>query len=214
MAWSILASFVGAGRSARVRGLTAVVIGLWVLICGVGISRGQSGVLYSRDFSEPIPANGDGHAWMEPAYLYVEDSAVIEDIHVTLDITHPCVADLAIYLTSPEGTRVTLKEHWVDWRNPSADMVATVFDDDAELAMPYGQAPYAGRFSPTLPLSMCRGEQGQGPWRLDIYDAVYQDAGTLDRWALEISHAPEPMLAWLLAAGGVLARRRRYGRAA
>ena len=107
-------------------------------------------VVYQNQFNQPIPSQGDGMAWMNPVTLFVPDLGLISDLDVLLDISHTNVVDLCIFLDSPQGKTVILKDEELMnhfWRDtPKTDMKNTIFDDAADHNLLKGIPPYNGRF--------------------------------------------------------------------
>ena len=95
------------------------------------------------------------------------------------------------------------------------DYKDAIFDDEAEIAIEEGDAPFTGRFRPKAGnlLKIFDSEDAYGLWRLQIYDAFYADIGTLKGIELVIM-VPEPLSVILLAFGAAfiaLPRTRRRG---
>lgn len=115
--------------------------------------------------------------------ITIDESALINDVNVTLNITHTWDADLGIVLTAPDGTEVNL----VNRRGSLGDnFTNTVLDDDADTAIADGSAPFTGVFKPEEPLSAFNGLNMQGDWTLSVTDNATLDSGTLDNWTLTI----------------------------
>lgn len=151
-------------------------------------------VIFSGEFQQRIPAVGDGQAWMEPVQLLVDRHLIIKDIDVYFDITHTQVGDLRIFLDGPEGESLMLKELWLPWQEEQSNMYGTVFDDEASLHIYEGSPPYTGRFLPDEgSLAIFDGSDAYGLWTLSIWDGYPDDYGTLDKWELHITTAPEPV---------------------
>jgi subtilisin-like proprotein convertase family protein len=90
---------------------------------------------------------------------------VIDEIAVSVDITHTWIGDLRVALLAPDGTRLLLH----DRAGGSADnIVRTWHSRDFEA------------------LRILRGRDTGGTWRLQVADLVRQDVGKLNRWALEV----------------------------
>jgi len=174
-------------------------------------------VIYQHQFNQPIPSQGDGMAWMTPVTLFVPDYGMISDLDVLLDISHTNVVDLCIFLDSPQGKTVILKDdellnHF--WRDtPKTDMKNTIFDDAADHNLLMGIPPYSGRFKPASSnyLSLYNGLDAYGEWTLRIYDITCADTGALNRWELHIEYhiTPEPLIFCYLAASTLFLRHRR-----
>lgn len=127
----------------------------------------------------PIPDSGTINSTIDVVNVY----GTINDVNVTLDITHPWNADLDIFLISPDGTTVTLiKDHGLDGENFSN----TVFDDEALVGIINGHAPFRGSYRPQEPLYVLDGESPGGTWTLQVRDDNHTHVGTLNRWSLDI----------------------------
>jgi len=191
-------------------------LGRWAALCCclwglcVSVCAESMGIVQS-DFSQPIPAKGDGYAWMDPVTLNVPYHWPIVDINVHLKITHSDVRDLTILLDCPWGQTITLKNTWQMHLGSKAcvNMYDTIFDDAAAGELMAGAAPYSAAFIPAESLAACNGRDAYGLWSLRIYDAYYADTGTLDNWQLHITHVPEPvgLLYLLCGLAGMVFRR-------
>ncbi len=153
--------------------------------------------LYSSggDFDLAIPPQELGKGWMEDATIFVLTKGVVFDVDIALNLTHSSACDLKIYLQSPAGTRVCLNRYDVDDFIPfEQDFLWTIFDDEAQVAIEEGRAPFTGRFRPKSPglLSVFDGENTYGLWRIQIYDAVYVNRGTFHNARLDFVVNPEP----------------------
>ncbi|MGD8837815.1 MAG: proprotein convertase P-domain-containing protein [Desulfobacteraceae bacterium] len=93
----------------------------------------------------------------------------VEEINVSIDITHTWIGDLKVALVSPSNSQVLLHSR----TGGSADNLITT----------YTPATTAG-------LQTLRGEAISGPWRLRVADLEGQDVGKLNRWALHIIRQP------------------------
>ena len=176
--------------------------------CGGTVLAGPVHV-YSGDFDLPIPSPDDpdsefGRGWMADAVIDVPDHFTIDDLDVSITVTHTNVFDLQIFLQNPSGTiRICLNMY--DFKNEFSvdpDYTNTIFDDEAEISIKEADPPFTGRFRPVEPyqLSEFDGEQAAGQWRLQILDMFYYDTGTLNHFGLIIT-TPEPTTAILLLLG-------------
>jgi subtilisin-like proprotein convertase family protein len=100
-----------------------------------------------------------------------------------VNITHPFVDDLILRLTSPEGTTVVLSS-----RNGGSgeNYIQTLFDNDAEVLISDGEAPFTGSFIPEGDLDNFTGENSIGAWTLNVSDNAFIDSGRLENWSLEL----------------------------
>jgi subtilisin-like proprotein convertase family protein len=116
--------------------------------------------------------------------ITVASHAAIEDLNVTLSITHNFVADLDVFLVSPRGTRVEL---FTDLPGGGANLIGTTLDDEAATAIIAGAGPFAGSWRPEGSLADFDGEDPSGSWTLEITDDAGNDAGALVAWSLTIT---------------------------
>jgi len=156
-------------------------------------------------FDQSIPADPEAsRGWMDDAMIEVPDHLTIEDVNVTVSLTHSNVFDLQLFLSSPSGTTVILNAYdpFTDYFE-GADYQQTVFDDEAEICITEATAPFIGSFRPCSEeaLSAFDGEDAFGCWRLQIYDAYYVNEGRLEAFGLVVTTAPEPATIVLLVAG-------------
>ena len=176
---------------------------------------------YGGDFHLPILDKQEPNGSMTEALIPVPDHLNIYDLDVGIDVTHTNVFDLQIFIQSPVGSRLCLNMY--DVKNEffkGADYVQTIFDDEADVPIEQGTAPFTGRFRPMAGslLSVFDGLDACGIWRLQIYDMWYWDTGSLESAELIISISempriiPAPPALTLLALGAgltLLFRRRR-----
>ncbi len=111
----------------------------------------------------------------------------INDVIVTINITHTWVGDLTLTLTSPNGTVVNLVSSRID---SGENYIETIFDDDAINTIASGSAPYTGSFQPEGNLSDFNSEFSNGDWELKIVDSGPADVGPLNNWNIEICGSP------------------------
>ena len=160
---------------------------------------------YGGNFDIPLlDPIGYGSSLTE-VIIEVPDHFIITDLDLRIDITHTNVFDLQIFLQSPAGTRRCLNMYNLREFFEGANYTQTIFDDEAQVSIKEGKAPFTGRFRPIEPykLSDFYGEDTYGPWRLQIYDMWPVDTGTLDSFELVIT-TPEPATAILLILGAGL----------
>ncbi|MDA1232904.1 MAG: proprotein convertase P-domain-containing protein, partial [Planctomycetota bacterium] len=100
----------------------------------------------------------------------------LTDVKVTLNLKHTWLADLDIFLISPQGTRVELV---TDLNSNEPFMTNTTFDDGALGSILAGSSPFTGKFRPEGSLQALNGENPSGLWTLEITDDNRQDFGTL-----------------------------------
>lgn len=106
----------------------------------------------------------------------------IEDLDVTIDITHTATVDLRVRLVGPDNTLVTL----TDAEGGGGDnFTQTRFDDDADSSILEGHAPFTGHYRPLVPLSNFRNKYTDGIWKLSVHENnFYNPGGSLNSWCL------------------------------
>jgi subtilisin-like proprotein convertase family protein len=98
--------------------------------------------------------------------LNVAESGQIQDLEVSVDITHTYIGDLTVTLVSPAGTQAVLDNR----TGGSQDNLVRTF-----------------RFADTPSLQALHGQSLQGAWKLRVADLEAADVGKLNRWGLKIS---------------------------
>ncbi len=107
----------------------------------------------------------------------------IEDINITLDITHTWISDLRITLTSPQGTSVTLLDDKCD----DLDDMNVIFDDKGLTLNCSASSPaIQGLVRPDENLSAFINEDFVGDWTLTVEDVFNADGGTINSFGIEI----------------------------
>ncbi len=148
-------------------------------------------VLTSSDVPKTI-VDGDPTSTSAVSVLDVPTSGRIDDLRVTLDVTHAFVGDLHAMLTSPAGTTVDLLERpgfgqWgsgLGWSGPITfdDAAASPIQDIGD-----GPGTLSGSYAPDEPLTAFAGEDRAGTWTLRITDNATPDGGTLNGWSIDTS---------------------------
>jgi len=111
----------------------------------------------------------------------------IEDLDVMVDITHTATRDLKITLTGPDNTSVILANQQ---GGPGDNYTQTVFDDDADLSIIQGAAPFTGHYRPIEPLGRFRNKYTDGTWKLAVNESNFYNAGgSLNSWCLHFFYA-------------------------
>lgn len=169
-------------------------------------------VISSTDVPKSIPDNNPAGI---TSVLTVGSDFIISDLNLELNVSHTCVPDLHIGLTSPGGTTSTLikaaNEGGILFTGCTDNFDNTVLDDDALTNLFDGTAPYTGSFNVehssvvSNPLSVFDGESAYGTWTLFVADLAEEDVGRLSGWSLEFESEqapiPEPGTIVLLSLG-------------
>jgi subtilisin-like proprotein convertase family protein len=134
----------------------------------------------SRAIPDDVPTGG------ATSTLTVPSGGRIDDLRVTVNVSHTFVGDLHAWLTSPAGTTVDLLEQpnfsSVNWNGP------ITFDDgvfDSIQEIPTSGPALSGSYTPNEPLATFAGQDRAGAWRLRIADNASRDTGTLNGWSID-----------------------------
>ena len=119
--------------------------------------------------------------------LYFGDLGSVQNVEVTLDISHPDDGELTATLISPSGTRVKL---FSGVGAGGQDFQGTVIHDGSGQAFSAGTPPFdsltQGEFDPEEPLSAFNGQNARGFWTLEIVDSTAGNDGLLNSWSLNV----------------------------
>ncbi len=110
-------------------------------------------------------------------------------IHICLNIVHPYVSDLNIWLIAPDSTYIELSTG----NGGSGDNYwNTCFYDTVPAFITNGNAPFSGSFRPESPMyNVNNGQQPNSTWQLLIHDTYpFADAGILTTWTIGFSNNP------------------------
>ncbi len=178
--------------------LTVTASDLYIMVDGSGTTAGatyyldvvksgdsgQGTVYNSTDPNLPLAIPDNNLIGASSTFLVTGATTNIQDVNVTVNITHTCDAELQISLFSPAGTMVPLSLFNGGCGN---NYTGTVFDDEAFAAISLGSAPFNASFqSEFLELSSLDGENANGLWTLNVADNQTDATGTIDSWSLEI----------------------------
>jgi cysteine-rich repeat protein len=140
----------------------------------------------STDAAQPIPT-GPG---MITSTIVVPGNPRIEDIDISLQLTHASPPDLDIYLTSPAGNTNGIV---TDLGSTTFTNWDVAFDDQA--AFPAGAYNvYDGLIvqpERDYRLGWLKGENAGGTWTLNVLDDLAANGGTLTGWSMTICE-PSP----------------------
>ena len=110
---------------------------------------------------------------------------------ICIDITHPHIANLGIYLSAPDGTQIDL----VDGAGGTgANFTGTCFSMSASVTIFSGFAPFSGTYYPRHNIGeMNNGQNGTGAWQLIVQDLAMGDTGHVNSWSMSFdTMAPVP----------------------
>jgi len=139
-------------------------------------------VFSSGNVPRVIPSSTTITSTLEASTVFKQ----IQDINVTLNITHGWDSDLDVYLVSPEGTSVQL---FTDVGGSGKNFDNTTLDDEAATPITSGTAPFIGVYSPEGWLADFDGENVNGTWTLEITDDTAGYDGALNSWSITMAFA-------------------------
>ncbi|MFV2055649.1 MAG: proprotein convertase P-domain-containing protein, partial [Thiohalomonadales bacterium] len=178
----------------------------------VEVLAGAASVVNTNDFCDATAGTGvTGCTDQTPgvrdmAATVVFQEGVVDDVNVHIDfLSHPDLSELQLSLVSPAGTVVDLvsrispsiltgaamgvstnPESIDGGITPAASLQPAVFDDENSQLIGNGSAPYIGRWKPASPLDVFDGEDAVGRWKLQVFDYVSGNTGTVEAWSLEL----------------------------
>jgi subtilisin-like proprotein convertase family protein len=110
-------------------------------------------------------------------------------ISACLNIVHPYVSDLSIWLVAPDSTYIELSSG----NGGSGDNYwNTCFIDTVPVYITSGAAPYTGEYRPESPIyNVNNGQNPNSAWQLLIEDTYpFADAGILLNWTITFGNNP------------------------
>lgn len=100
----------------------------------------------------------------------------ILDLDIFVDIEHPYIEDIALYLEAPEGSRYLLTS---ELGGDGQDYTNTVFDEEATVTIDNASPPFTGSFKPLQSIQSLYGTSSAGSWKLIVEDRYMEDTGRL-----------------------------------
>ena len=109
---------------------------------------------------------------------------------VCVNIIHPWVSDLEIYLKAPDGTTVPVS---IQNGGSGDNYNGTCFSGSASIPLEDGIAPFTGSFIPDGYIgAVNNGQNADGTWQLIIKDIALGETGSLTNWSINFSSALPP----------------------
>jgi subtilisin-like proprotein convertase family protein len=118
--------------------------------------------------------------------LVIDDTGVIEDLNVKVNISHDWDSEMDVYLIAPDETRIEL---FTDVGGSQDDFIDTILDSQASQSITEGAAPFTGSYRPEGSLDALIGKDINGSWVLEVTDDSWFGSGTLKNWSLTIDKA-------------------------
>lgn len=163
--------------------LAVVLVGLTVpaLVTAPATALDQPCVrTYTTTTTVNIPAKTVVFPGQADSKLTVDAVAPVQDVNITVNITHASVGKLSLKLNHL-ATSVNLSNN----RGGDGDnFTNTTFDDEATTPIASGTAPFTGTFQPDGVLGNHDGHDAPGEWVLHVENGGAK--GTIDSWSVRI----------------------------
>ena len=138
----------------------------------------------STDVPKNIP---DNNATGVTSTINILDDFSITDVNVSIDISHPWIRDLQLYLKAPNGTEVLIYDRSCSGGTVGRVNINAVFDDDASATVCDPANPaVSGTSKPDNFLSAFNNLSSFGDWTLKVVDNAAVDVGVLNNWSIEL----------------------------
>lgn len=111
------------------------------------------------------------------------EAGEINQVSVTVDITHSWLEDLSISLISPSGIKVPLLTQQC---GNQQDINATFTDQGNTITCSFDAPTVSGQVLPEQPLSILKGEPSKGLWQLVVEDGNGHDGGSINVFGLQL----------------------------
>jgi len=119
--------------------------------------------------------------------IIIQESGLVNDIKVNLDIAHSWIGDLTVTLQSPSGKKAVLFEEICG----NEDRITLGFDNEGSSTIDCNALTAGTRILPMQSFDIFDGEEINGTWSLLVSDGVDLDGGTFHSWSLEVCRAVE-----------------------
>lgn len=149
-------------------------------------SVGNTKRYLSGDLPQAIPDNGG-----VTSTIIVPDIDIVDDVNVTLNITHGFDDDIDLTMTSPMNISL-----FNDVGSTGNDFIDTTLDDEAAAPIPdsASEAPFTDSYQPLggPALFALDGVSAAGAYTLQVVDDKTNDTGTFDSWSVTIESSTFP----------------------
>jgi len=136
----------------------------------------------------PIVIPDDAESSLQSIINIDDDTAIpLNDINVTVDVTHSSIQDLNISLTSPSGTTITLFDNQCN----GYESLNVIFDDGGSdvSCNDMSNPNLTGTVKPLDNLFSFVNENFDGNWTLTVEDSNPNNGGTINEFAIEICYS-------------------------
>lgn len=117
--------------------------------------------------------------------IIIQQTGKVTDVDVNLTIMHQNDTNIAIWLIN---SMTPMNQLSILNGGTGDNYINTTFDDEADLSITEGTAPFTGSYKPQAPLSSFDNSQLQGMWRLRVLNLSATETGQLINWCLNIQY--------------------------
>ena len=162
---------------------------LLLTICTALLLNITNAQTFTNAIGGAIPDNGTAFTCFPIAVTGVGNiNATLGLQSVCVNITHPFVSDVILFLVAPNGMYIPLSQENGD---VGANYTNTCFTMSAVNPIVAGVAPFTGNFLPETPLGWFNDNiNANGNWNLCILDAYAGDVGSLNNWSITFGNTP------------------------
>ncbi|MFM2136443.1 MAG: hypothetical protein RL021_1843 [Bacteroidota bacterium] len=157
-------------------------------------------VSLSNSTAYSIPSNSCTGASSTIAVSGYNGAVSTSGISVKVNIQHPYIGDLVLYLETPNGQRLGLSNRTGNTSNAGDNYTNTIFSDAGSITIPTTGAPYTGTYKPwTSTFNSCVASDittfgaigggslnPNGNWKLVVYDRASSNSGSIQNWTLNL----------------------------
>ena len=128
-----------------------------------------------------VPIDSEGFN-MVTSSINVSDAGLLDDLTVSVNISHTYVSDLTLSLTSPMGTTIILVSEACE----AGEDIDVIFSDTGQSLICEINPSISSIITPTQQLSTFKEEQISGTWTLTVVDNFNGDGGSINSFGLDI----------------------------
>ncbi|MBD0726540.1 hypothetical protein B6A10_15310 [Flavobacterium sp. L1I52] len=137
---------------------------------------------YESSLNLALPISHDLPDAKQINSIDIEDTEMVNDVNVAINLSHEQIKNLEIFIESPEGTKVELKSFGSCGQEKG---IIGTFDDEA-VHFDCLNSSNNFKFRPQKDaLSLFKGENTKGKWNIIIKDNLPSFGGVLNSWSIE-----------------------------
>ena len=137
---------------------------------------------YESGLDLALPINYELPESKQTNSILIEESEIISDVNVAINLSHEQIKNLEIFIESPKGTKVELKSSGSCGHENS---IIGIFDDEAVRFDCLNSSNNFTYRPQKEALSLLDGEDRKGKWSIIIKDNLASFGGVLNSWSLE-----------------------------